>query len=372
MTNTISKIGIYEAIAFIVIFMLNNIILNVPKEIINTVSSSAWINIIFLTIICLIFIILVCKLFKNFPYMDIVDISEFLGGRILKIVIGSAFIIIFVLLVSSSLRIFSTILQINILYYSPITFICAFFLIGFIFANRFGVKTISKVAAIAFSVVAIGFVVLVFTLNEHYVYESLFPILGYGPKETFLNGLTNIYAFAGISLLYFIKPYLADEKNFNSIAILSVIISGILLLLSILNQILMFGVIFNSEILMGMVLSSRILGFGDFFQRVDAIFTFLWIFSQLCYGSILTFFTLTIFRKLTNNTDQNGMLYSLITIIFAICVIPKNFTELSTSLITFLNPAKTILIFIICPVILILANLKFKSGSPPRMGGKND
>lgn len=372
MNNTLSKIGIFESISLIVIVMLNNIVLNVPKEIINSTSSGAWLNVIFLTIICVGFVLIICKLFKKFPYMDIIDISEFVGGKLLKILIGTSFIALFALLNGTAIRIFVGILQVSFLNNSPIIFITAFFLIGTIVANKLGIKAMAKVSTIICITVIIGIFILLVSLNNYYTVDALFPVLGYGVTETFLGGLTNIYAFAGICFLYFIKPFSSSSKDFTKITVTSVIISGILLLLSIFNQILMFGVVFNSEVLMGLILSCRILDFGNFFQRVDAIFTFLWIFSHLCYLSITTFFALYSFKKITNINEQNGMLYTIILIIFSICLFPKNFSILANNLIPFTNTFKTILVFIVIPIILILANLKFKGKYLSKQGGKDD
>lgn len=372
MNNNLGKIGMFEGISFIVLIMLNNIILSVPKEIIKSTASGAWLNILVLSILAIIFIVIICKLFKNFPYMDIIDISEFLGGKPLKFAVGIAFIVMFIIIMATFLRSFADILQIIFLNHSPIAFIIAFFLLGVIISNKLGLGTIAKVSSVAVILVIISFIILITALNESYNIYNLFPVFGYGPFATFLNGLTNIYAFSGLCILYFLKPFLSSEKQFNKIAITSVIISAVLLFLSILNQLLMFGVMFDSEVSMGMVLSSRILNFGNFFQRVDGLFTFFWIFSQLAYLSIATFLILYILKKITNTTSQNGMLYPIVMIIFAICILPKNFVEASNTLIPFTNTFKTLVIFIITPIILILANLKFKGKYLKKAGGTND
>lgn len=358
--NNINKISVFEAIALIVIAMLNNIILTIPSYIVKNTSSGAWLNILLVSILMIIFAILIYKLFKNFPYMDIIDISEFIGGKILKILIGISFIIMFLIISSNFLRGFSELLQQIFLKHSPLIFTTAFFLFGIIIANKLGISSIAKITSISVIISLISFIILIISLKNYYNIYNLFPILGYGAKETFLTNLTNIYAFSGIAILFFIKPFLANEKDFKKISILSTILSGVLLLFCILNQLLLFGSVFNSQILTGMVLSSRIINFGNFFERVDAIFTFIWIFSQISYLSIAIAFILYIIKKITNTHDQNGMLYSVILLLLGISIIPKNYLELSNIMLHVSNTIKIILIFIVTPVILILANIKFK------------
>ena len=88
----ISKIQNMEAIAMLTIVMANKIILNLPKTIIASTGSSAWINAIYIIAIAFIFVFLVTKLLKKFPDKDILDISEYLGGKKLKIVISIFYI----------------------------------------------------------------------------------------------------------------------------------------------------------------------------------------------------------------------------------------------------------------------------------------
>jgi len=127
---------------------------------------------------------------------------------------------------------------------------------------------------------------------------------------------------------------------------------------------MLFGAVFDSEVLASMVLSSRIVNFGDFFERVDAVFTFIWIFTQISSLSITSCLTLYIIKKIMNVSDQNGMLYGIIMLIFGICLYPKNFNDISSNILPFSNNFVIIVIFILTPIILGLANFKLKRHGP--------
>ena len=59
------------------------------------------INIIYVSLLALLLVIFIVRLFKKFPGMDILDISEYLGGSLFKKLLGILFISYF--LVSSSI-----------------------------------------------------------------------------------------------------------------------------------------------------------------------------------------------------------------------------------------------------------------------------
>ena len=91
----IHKIGTLEAICLICIVITNHIIINIPETIIQSTGPSAWLNVVFISLVAIGFTFLICKLFKKFPGKDILDLSEFIGGKWLKAIIGISFIALF-------------------------------------------------------------------------------------------------------------------------------------------------------------------------------------------------------------------------------------------------------------------------------------
>ena len=85
---TDKKIGNFEAIALILTVIVNHVVLNLPKNIIASSSSSSIINVLFISIIAVLIGYFVCKLLERFPKLDILDIANFLGGKWLKILTG--------------------------------------------------------------------------------------------------------------------------------------------------------------------------------------------------------------------------------------------------------------------------------------------
>ena len=79
-----SKIGTLEAIMLVLTIVVTHTILSLPKEILYKTKSASIVNLIYVSIIAILLAYLIFKLLKNFSGLDIVDISEFLGGKWLK------------------------------------------------------------------------------------------------------------------------------------------------------------------------------------------------------------------------------------------------------------------------------------------------
>lgn len=353
-----TKIGNIEAIFLIVTIMINHIILNLPKSLLNTTGSSSLLNIVFVTLIALCIVYLISKILKYFPSMDILDISEFLGGKILKYIIGILFMIYFLFSTSIFLRSFCE--SVKIIYFprTPVILLILLFIIGMILCNRLGIHSIIRANLIFIPVVLFTIIFIFFANLDNFTVQRMFPLFGNGISSTFFSGISNLFAFGGISLLYFIPPSLKDSKEFKKIAITSVLLSGIWLLFSIATLLFIFPSIITTNEILPLYLASRFIEFGRFFQRLDAVFLLVWIISVMSYLSILLTFIVSIFRKVTTFQYPYIIIYGSALIIFLLSLIPQNYAQIYFLETTIYQYFVLIVNFIISLAILLLAALK--------------
>ena len=83
-----SKINTFSAIMLTLSIVISYITSSLPRTLVSETKSATLLNILYNTIIVLFIILLVCKLFKKFPGLDILDISKFLGGNVFKNIVG--------------------------------------------------------------------------------------------------------------------------------------------------------------------------------------------------------------------------------------------------------------------------------------------
>ena len=102
-----NKLGNFEAICLIVVLFINHLVLNLPQMILNNSKNASILNCIYILALVLIFVMLVVKLLKNFAGLDIIDISEYLGGKFLQILIGILCIVYLLVEASFLTRMFS-------------------------------------------------------------------------------------------------------------------------------------------------------------------------------------------------------------------------------------------------------------------------
>lgn len=357
---TKSKIGTIEAIMLILIIIITHTISSLPRNILVTTKSATIINLLFVSILAIAFSYLVVRLMKNFGGSDIIDISEYLGGKVLKNIVGIVFIFYF--LVSSSLLLRNFCESLKIIYYpmTNIFFIIASFVIAVCTVNKLDFNASLKTNLLIVPFVLVSIIFLFISNINIFVPERTFPILGDGLFSTFVLGLSNLAAFGGIAFLYFLPPFLKEPEKMKKIALVSIGLSAIYLILCVSTLLFMFSFFINTNEITPLYNATRYIEFGSFFQRLESIFLLIWILAFACYLSITSKIAMGIFKKLTNIETKKPLIDIFGLLILAITLLPKNYA-ISSKFETEIYPYLVLgITFCFSISILILANLMKK------------
>ena len=354
---TKSKIGTLEAIMLILIVIVTHTISSLPRETLVLTKSSTIVNLVFVSFLAILFSYLLVRLMKNFAGCDIIDISEYLGGKVLKNIIGIIFIFYF--LFSSSILIRNFCESIKIIYYpmTNIIFILSLFVIAICTANRLNFNASLKTNLLILPLVLATILFLFFANMNKFVPQRAFPIFGDGLVNTFIIGLGNLAAFGGISFLYFLPPYLKEPEKVKKIALLSIGISAIYLILCVSTLLFMFSFFINTNEITPLYNATRYIELGSFFQRLESVFLLIWILAFACYLSITSKFAMGIFKKLTQIETKKPLIDIFGLLILGISLIPENYA-ISDKLETQIYPCLVLgITFCLGISILIFANL---------------
>lgn len=355
-----TKLGNFEAICLIVILFINHIVLNLPQMILDNSGTASVLNCIYILALVLIFALLIVKLLKNFLGLDIIDISEYLGGKPLKILIGILCISYLIIESAFLTRMFSKNLLLVYFENYPISFIVFLFLFVAVIANLIGRKSIIKANTIIVPIALLSILfTFIFVVDLLRIERSL-PIFANGASNIFLAGASNIFAFNGLFFLFFISPLLNKKEDTSKVTFASVLICGIFLILAIALLVFAFSDIYSiSRIspIYFIIVNSRL---SAFLERPEMIFIFIWTLALMSFLSIAVMFCLNIFKKLTNMKEAKSLAITVCSIIFIISLLIDNVFTLETIANAFYKYGTLILIFGIFTVILISANIKKK------------
>lgn len=352
------KLRTIEGICLALTILVSSITLSVPNTLINITGSSTLLNIIYIAIIIFILFFVIYKLFSMFPGHNIIDISEFLGGKIFKFIYGMLFVLYILAISALMFRHFAESISLIFFSHLDIDFILLCFIISAGILAFFGIKAISRLNTLALPIMLLSIIFLYFASLENYTVQRIFPILGYGLKETFVDGLSNITSFSGIYILFFIFPLLTNISNYKKVGLTSISIYLVFLLLSVSALLFSFPQISDTSSPISLYLLARQISLGEYIQSIDAFFLLIWIPFLLCVLAINMHFSLNAFKQLTHIKYSSGMIYAFCAIIFAIGALPKNMAEVNFLSNVFFKYVSIVFVFILPIVILCLASIK--------------
>lgn len=352
------KIKLVEGVCLVLTALLLHVLLSVPSTLITQTSSSTLLNIVYIALITLIFFFIIYKLFSLFPGCNIIDISGFLGGKVFKFIFGILYIIYILGLSAIVIRLFSEGLSLISFSHIDVDFIVLIFVIAIGITNYFGLKCISRLNIFILPLMILSIVFLYFASIGEYTFERAFPILGYGVKETFIDGISNIFSYSGIYVLFFIFPLLTKISDFKKIGIYSILIYTVFLLLSVSALLFSIPQVAETSSPLSLYILARQISLGEYIQNVDAFFLLIWIPFIFAYLSINMHFALSTFKQLTNSKYSNGMVYCFCAIVFTLSLLSNNMAEINILNNTVYKYVSIIFIFVLSFIILFSASIK--------------
>ena len=352
------KLKKHQAIALIIIIMINKLILNVPFYIVDLVGNGAIVNIVYISIIDLIGLLVIIKLFEKFDGKDILDISEFVGTSKLKAIVGVLSIILLFSVAFITIIDFSNVL--HTIYFSsfPLIYILIFFITGILIANLINFRAISNIISLIAPFAIISILITFFARIGDFDITNLTPVLGENYHTTFVMGLLNTFAMYFIVYIYFLKPLLQNQTEFKKISIISYIISVIMILLTVVPILTLFNTADGNEPINSLFLLARQIEFGNFIQRVDAIFIMLWILSIYAYLSFVIFLINRIIKK--NISNEKMLTFSTCSLLFGLALIPLYMSHIHFIEDTIYRYMVIGFIFGLGIILLIWANIKYR------------
>lgn len=289
-----------------------------------------------------------------------IDISRFLGGKTLQRIVCFGVIAQIIFISSVLLRIFANCLKIVYYPMTDLIFIISIFVLSIPIVCSLKGTSIFKANLLIAPIVFLSVLFLFFANSKYFDFNNIYPILGNGFNATFGLGASNLFAFGGITALYFLPPMLKKQKQLKKVAIISVVISAIFFICVIATILFMFSYKSFTNELMPLYSAVRYIEFGTFFQRQDSVFLLIWILSFFCYLGITFTICTNLFKKTTNISNNNLVSFPFALIVLGCSLLPKN-----EAITNFLEATVYRYIFLIFPVciyliILVLAVIKKK------------
>lgn len=321
------KIGYHEALALLAITLSAKIYLSFPRNMALLGDAAGWSIVLLSGIYSLVGYFFLSALLRKYPGKNIIQIAHQLGGNIIGKLIGFGFFLFFLAITSLYLRQFAESFILAILPRTPISVLTIFFLVLLIYTALLGVETLSRVAWLLGPYLLMALIIIFFFSLPQASLNHLTPVLGPGAGPLLKYSVANLPIYAEIILLGIIAPLVRDRNKINWMGVISLLVAIAINVGITILAITVFNYAAVQKMIFPVFQLTRLIAYGEFIQRVEAVFVFLWFFwagiqlGGLFYGTVTSFaqnFRIKNYRPLT---------FPMAVLIFTLSLIPNSMTE---------------------------------------------
>ncbi len=257
-----------------------------PRFLFKTSGNAAWIQAIYVSLLAYILFSASIWFYRYTGNKSILQLAESTGKIPLKIIVALLVTVIITANVATEMRTFTESVKIVLLPKTKTELIMIFFAVTVIIGAYCGFGTLSVINALFFPFCLFFILVMVIVLFPTYNVNNIFPLFGTGAKDIFIKGLRDTSCFTDLLALNLILPHCKDIEMVKKSGRNAILISGTTLVLLCLSYGLTYPYPYSAEFLLVPYQLSRMVRAGEYFQRFEALFEFVWTITQLLYSSI--------------------------------------------------------------------------------------
>ena len=362
------EFGSWEATAIIINLVLAQVIIIFPRDMVQLGGSAGWMIPILLTIITLGYFAIIVRLYKKIGSLDLLDISDIIGGKTFKVVVGILITAFLILMVSIFLGSFSQTLKIISLDKSPLVYVEVFFWISMLIAAYYGIEAVARINSFLVPVVIIGFILITLGVIPDFDINNMFPLLGEGYASIARGSILKLSVFSSLIILFLMVPFF-KKQYLKRVGYRSIIISGLLLLWSTLSFILVFPYEMAVDKKIPIFQMARHIEFGSYVQRIESVFVLICSISALLFLCVIFTFIIYIFTKTLDLKQSRPVILPMAIIVFCLALISKriNIELIGNSIINLIW-----LIGLVLPLLIIIMGAAKRIGDRDQGGIQNE
>ena len=323
------KITSNEAIRLFIILIISKIFFWDITKLVVLSSTAAWIHILLSTFIALILFFIMKKASGKEEICDVFDATERAFSKVGLVVFGIFLSIIEITNFVIVLKAYCTTITTVTLTNSSNFFVLMCVLATLIASGYLGIKSVTKLSSVSFFVI-VSFIVLLIVFDiPNFEYENIFPIFGSGIGG-FLKSYKNVGFFNELLFLFFLIPYLKNKNDVWKIGTKSIIISSVIITSLTLVFTLIIPYPVNTRYYLPVFEITSSVNFFVIFQRAEAIYLLLWIFTCFLYtGATFCFLIFTI-KRTFSLSDSKALIPALLMIIVTLMALFENINAMDS------------------------------------------
>ncbi len=318
----VEKITTRQIIGFIIITRLSFALSSMPIIDHPPNNQDLWISVVISIAYLLVFSTPLIFLANNFKAFSMISYIKKIYGKRIGGFLGILYGLYFIINTINSLTLQTELVCTSILADSSNIIIAGAMMITCIYIVSLGAITILRGSEIFFPLITIVFLILVLFGLNNVDLKVLLPILKDSTLLDINKGAIELsFIFTDVFLLLMIIPELENKRDINKIFLISTTVSLLLLIVALVVTQGSLGIELSKHTVFPFYKYTRLINLLEIFERIDAIFVFVWILASIARILGFTYISIRAFRDVFNKKeDEKSILYVVGAIIFIVSI----------------------------------------------------
>lgn len=322
--NMKSKLKTRELSSIIINLIMVKMLFTYPRFLVVRCKNGAWIPIIVFGAVVFGIFYLTQWLYMKTGRISILSQAEAIGGKALKIIVGLFTIALLAADTAPMVRAFPEAVKTALLQNSGMMLIVTMMTIGLVVGTYNGIEALGRVASIFLPVAwffLIGFLII---LIPNFNVNNLFPL---SITESITKGPSALSIFSDIIVINFLLPYCNNMQTVKKAGMTAIIAGGLISVIITATYCLVYPYPTSSEFIVPMYQLARIVTIGTYFQRLEAVFEFVWSISMFLYASVYLFVICDIFRRIFDLKHYKPIVFPAVIILWRVAFSNESYAD---------------------------------------------
>lgn len=290
-------------------------------------GNAAWISVLYCMILALL-LFYITKFFYKFN-LNIIGLSEKLGGKVLKVIVGISVILVMGLKFFSLIRIVPDFIRLVLLKETYTEVIGLVFITALIAGAFCGIEAIGRVHRFFLPIAGGIFLIFILLLIPSFKIDNILPIMGNGSFNLFIDGISGLSIFSDILLINILIPNVKNIEDYEKSGTKAIWIGGGVSVIISLVYSLSYPYPVSTEFIIPIYQLERLIHFSTFFSRFEAVFQFVWCISVILYGATYVTVISEVFKSTFGHRYSKPLIIPIAICIVGAALMPRTFSGMA-------------------------------------------
>ncbi|MGC5328083.1 GerAB/ArcD/ProY family transporter [Brevibacillus sp. SYSU BS000544] len=251
-------------------------VLSVPATTGRLAKNDLWMSPIWASSIGFLTVYLAVQLHKIYPKQSFMQYSEHILGKVLGKVVGFLYLVFFLQITGSIVRLYGEFVKGVFLAFTPMIVVIGVMILVCSFAVRSGVEVVARVAQVFAPLFLLPLPTLFVFLYLDLRPENMLPILENGLIPSLRGAVQPQAWFGEVFVISFFLPFVTDENKSIKWSMISV--TSVMIVLVSVNLVALF--LYDLEVSVRrfpIMLAFRYISIADFIENIESIIMAVWV-----------------------------------------------------------------------------------------------